>query len=224
MNKILLGLLIISTLSVSCSKDDDNGGGGAGSDSYMTLDGGKQWVYEISTDGNTEVDTLRSTSRDTTVEARLFRVFEYSSGRREYYSIVGPEYYTWSIFSEDPLIALTNKYLVDNVPVGTTWQAASTTIPIDLGLPTGPINGTVTVNSTIMNKDTTMTINGKTYSNVIRVKSVLSLSGLPIPVDINSNINSYYARKYGRIYDRSVISAQGSTLADTETKLLSTNF
>jgi len=223
MNKILLTGLIISVLFISCSKDD-NGGGSGDSNQYMSLTAGNSWKYETINAGNTDTFDLTASSRDTFIQARSFRIFDNSNGNNEYYSIVGPEYYTWTNFSDSPAISLTNKYLVDNAPLGTEWQAATTTFPIDVGLPTGPLTATVIINSKITAVDTTMTVNGRTYSNVIGVTSSLSITGLPISIPVTSDIRAYYAKKYGSIYQITQVSAQGSSIADVETRLLSANF
>lgn len=214
--------MISSLFFVSCSKDD-GGGGGSGTDQYMSLTAGNSWKYETTNAGTTDTFDLVASSRDTFIQARSFRIFDNSNGNNEYYSIVGPEYYTWTNFSDSPAISLTNKYLVDNAPVGTEWQAATTTFPIDLGLGT-PLNATVTINSRIAVRDTTMTVNGITYSNVIGVTSNLTITGLPIAIPVTSDIRAYFAKKYGSIYQKTLIDAQGSQIADVETRLLSTNF
>ena len=222
MNKLFLTGLIISALFISCSKDDNGGGGD--STPFMSTDAGNSWTYERVSAGTTDTFNLVASSRDTMIDSRTFRVFDNSNGNNEYYNISLPEYYTWTNLSDSLGITLTNKYLIDNAALGTEWQAATTTFPVDLGLPTGPLTATVVLNSKITAKDTTLTINGTTYAHAVGVTSTLSISGLPISVPVTSDIRAYYAKKYGSVYQVTKITAMGNSISDIETRLLSANF
>jgi hypothetical protein len=227
MKKLLLSCLTISLLAISCKKDDDNGDGSA--NQFMSTTPGNYWVYRTTDANGTSTDTMRSSSRDTIIQARSFHVYDYSSGGMAFYNITGTEYYNYVSFSQDPLIELTNRYLVTTAPKGTSWLGGTTSFTIDPstiipGAPPIPLTATVTLNNTMMNTDTTVVINGRTYSNVMYVRSNLNITGIPT-LTVTSDIDSYYAKKYGEIFNHTVINTNlAGELANTTTTLLTTNF
>ena len=85
----------------------------------------------------------------------------------------------------------------DNSSVSTSWVQA-----YNISFSGVPL--TVNLTNTITEKGITRTVNGIVYSDVIHVTSSLSIPGVP-PAGLTSNINNYYARKYGMIENTTVI-------------------
>lgn len=194
------------------------------STSYMTLTVGSSRSYELKNNtppSSTTNYTITSTNRDTTVNGRSYHVFSSSTGGSEYYAQSGGDYYTYQILPV--AIGTTNVeilFLKDNAAVGATWLAASAPLTV----PGIPIPLTININNTIAEKGLSRTVNGKSYTDVIRVSSTISVAGLP-GGGVTSDINYFYAPKYGLIENSVVLSATLVPIAvDTDTRLMSANF
>lgn len=88
--------------------------------------------------------------------------------------------------------------LKDNVAVGTTWTKTytqTTTFTTDI-IP--PVSMSVTMTGTIEEKDATITVNGQTYTNVIKAKLVneSSMSGMPAGTATSTY---YFAKDVGPV-------------------------
>jgi hypothetical protein len=57
----------------------------------------------------------------------------------------------------------------------------------------------VTLTNKIEERGISQTINGKNYTEVVRVSTNISATGIPFPFTITDEINNYYAPKYGAI-------------------------
>ena len=110
-----------------------------------------------------------------------------------------------------------NLYLKDNATAGTTWVGATATI-------TNPAPLTITLTNTLMEKDLSRSVNGVAYTNVIHVKSALTIAGLPF---VTSDMNYYYAPRVGLIENHIIITTSAPLPPlniDTQTKLKTVNF
>lgn len=222
MKKLIPGLAILALFFVSCKKDDNNSGGG-NQTSYTNTTPGNKWYYERTTGGNVEGDTLISSNQDTTIGSKVYHIFDYTSGARDYRNQTGNEYFLWQYYPDPINTSLDNKYLIDNVAAGTTWQGGTAPFTITLqGIPL-PLNGTITLTNKMENTDTTVTLNNIVYSKAKRVSSSVAITGIP-GVTVTSDINTIYAPNYGIIYNKTLISASGQSIQDSETKLMGTNF
>ena len=224
MKNILLAALILSIGILSCGKSDSSGGGGTTTDSYMSLTAGQTRTYEVydSSNGVNSYSTynLTSTSRDSAIGSRSYHVFTNSgSGGSEYYNVSGNDYYT---FQQLPSAlggtSVDQLYLKTGAAVGQTWTG---TINI-----TSPIAVTLSVLYKVKETGLTKTVNGISYSNVIHVESVIS-APFPFTTALTSDIQTYYAPKYGLILNSSLININYLGITNnvnTDTKLKAVNF
>src|SRR6478672_6856963 len=99
MKKIVFAGILLSILSVSCSKSDSNPANPT-TTAYMSTAAGNTWTYErvdnSTTPSTTTTYTVTSTTRDTAITGRNYHVYSNSSsGGSEYYYINGNDYYTF---------------------------------------------------------------------------------------------------------------------------------
>jgi hypothetical protein len=219
MKKILFACFSMAILAVSCKKDDASNNTPA-VEKFLNTTAGSTWNYR-STDNTTSTVTdyvLTSTSRDTSINGKSYHVYTNSDGNTsEYYNVTGNDY---SQFTEltAPLDALELLYLKDNLAIGSNW---SQNVPIN----GAPIPLTATVTNTIEEKGNSLAVNGVTYSNVIKVRTGISVAGLPASA-ITTNIVRYYAPKFGEIKSDVAIGINYGGLVNnssTSTQLMSAN-
>ena len=91
-----------------------------------------------------------------------------------------------------------------------------------------PISGTpltANVSNSIQEKGSSLVVNGVTYQNVIKVKTEVSVPGLPAGA-ITTNIQRYYAPKFGEIKNDIQFTINFGTMtqsSDISTMLISAN-
>jgi len=220
MKKTYLALLALSTLGFACKKSSTVSL--VVTYPYMSLTSGSSWQYSLvnNISATTTNYSLTSTSRDSAINGRSYHVFINSTaGNSEYYLISGNDYYTFRTLG----IALGNAqfenlYLKDNSSVGTTW-----TQTINLTVPGVPIPVPVTLTYTIMETGISRMVNSIAYTDVIHLKTAISSSLVPA-ASLTTNINNYYARKYGMIESTNILNLNYMGIVqntDTKTILLS---
>ncbi len=194
-------------------------------DPFMSFAPGLTWQYRV-TDNSTNTTTnytLTSTSRDTLVGSRTYRVFTNSNGNTsEYYNQSGNEYYTFrglggGVAGGTQLELL---YLKSDAAVGTTWSQS-----FNLTIPNVPLPVPIVINYSIAEKGATRVVNGITYNNVTRVNSSVSSSLIPA-TGLTSDIQNYIAPKYGNIESINKININFSGITqnvDTKTVLITSN-
>ncbi len=210
MMKIIFSILLLPVLAISC-KQDDPPKPPAAVVKYMTSTTGSTWNYELTNNlnGNKTLFTVTSTGRDTSINTKAYRVFTNSSGPNEYYIITGSEYYN---FRNLPAVlggsSVENIYLKDNVALNDTW---SQTYPITLsGI---PLN--VTLINTITEKGQVKTVNNISYTDIIKVTTTLSISGLALPPGaLTTDIQAFYAPQYGMIESKNKIDINYAGIVD----------
>ncbi|MEP6927497.1 MAG: hypothetical protein ABI834_07665 [Ginsengibacter sp.] len=194
-------------------------------DKYLTTSAGSTWNYhETNSSGPAPVNTdytLTSTSRDTSINNKSYHIFTNSTGSTRYLSISGNDYYQFdSLPSALGTAALEILYLKDNISIGGTWsQNTSVTLP---GVPF-PVPITLSYN--IAEKGISRSVNGNNYTGVIHVTTSISSSLIPA-ASLTTNINSYYAEKYGLIESSNIIQLNYLGFVQNvsvETKLVSAN-
>ncbi|MBC7934006.1 MAG: hypothetical protein H7Y86_01425 [Rhizobacter sp.] len=197
MKKIFFGVVLLSSLFVSCSKDGDEGAT-TPSETYLHTTAGSSWNYRTvdnNTPGTPEDYTRTSTNKDTTINGKTYHVYSNSnSGESEYNGKVGNDYFIFQALP-DELGGSTeeNLYLKAGAAVNASW-----TQPYSLDAGGFPV--TANVINKIIEKGMTKTVNGVNYTNVIRVKTDISIAGLPPGiVTFTTDINQYYAPKVGLI-------------------------
>lgn len=192
-------------------------------DSYLTTTSGSTWNYhQIDSSGSSPVNTdytITSSSKDTLISARSYHVFNISTGKNQYLTISGNDYYQFDSLPAGLGTAVFERlYLKDNVNVGTTWtQSLIVTVP---GV---PIPVPVTLTYTIAEKGISRNVNSQNYTEVIHVSTTLTSSLIP-SASLTSTINSYYAKRYGLIENSTIIKLNYTGIVENvsvETKIVS---
>jgi len=191
-------------------------------DKYMSITANSTWQMRVvdNVAVTTTNYTVTSTNRDSTVGSKAYHVFTNSNtGVNEYYFISGNDYYTFRTLGLTLGSAtIETIYLKDASSVGTTWtQTQNLTVP---GIPF-PVPVTLTYK--VEEKGISRTVNGVAYSNVIRVSLALSSSLVP-PASLTTDIQSYYAPKFGLIENTNKVNLNYMGFVqntDTKTILLS---
>ncbi len=221
--KIKLSLLSLIVLAVvSCGKDHPDPVSPGPADSYFNTASGSTWNYHsVDNSGLAPATdyTLTSTSRDSSINGKSYHVYTNSSGSNQYLALTGHDYYQFdSLPTGLGAGAIERLYLKDDAAVTGSWvQNLSVTIPGTL------IPIPVTITNTIMEKGISRTVNGTAYTDVIHVSTKISSSLIPA-ASLSTDINSYYALKYGLIENSNVVHLNFSGIVqdlDTETKLVS---
>lgn len=222
MKKIYFALLALSALANGCKKSSS--GVVVEAAKYMSLTAASSWQYRTVNNITSSITnySLTSTNRDSSINGKSYHVFINSTaGNSEYYLISGNDYYTFRTLG----LALGNAtfeslYLKDNLSVGQTWSQT-----LSLTVPGVPIAVPITVTYTIMNTGINRTVNAIAYTDVIHVKTAITSSLVP-PTGLVTDINNYYARKYGMIESTNILSLNYSGFVqnnNTSTLLLSSD-
>ena len=220
MKKIIISALFIASMATSCKKDDPGTGTPAIS-KFITTTPGTTWTYQTTDNSTSEVTTYTRTSsdRDTTINSKLYHIFNNTdlNGTTEaYYNNTGNDYYQFSTLA-DALDPIELNYFNDSKIVGETWNQ-SVTAPV----PNSPIplSLTIRINYSVVEKGTSLVVNGITYTNVTKVKSDITIDPIPfVTISTTSNIYNYYAPKYGLIKSdfNLVASLSGAEVINTNT-------
>ncbi len=205
MKKILFGGLMMTLLATSCKKDEPTG---PAAGSYLTKTSGTTWNFrytDLADPTANEDYTITASGRDTTAFGRTYSIFETTAtdGENVYRTAIGNDYYSIANILGLPY---ETKYLVDNAAAGTSWTTPVNSV-VDLQGQQATLNASV--RNTVVSKGGTLTINGKTYTDVINTKIDISgasisltIQGFPLNLPISfttQNVNEYYAPKYGLI-------------------------
>ncbi len=220
MKKALFTCLGLAILAVSCKKSDPPV---VVPSKFMTFTSGIVWNYE--TVDNIAVTTtpytLTSTSSDSTINSKVYHIFEYTDVNgtsHQYYNNTNNDYFQYTELSTQ-LPPLELKYLNDNTAAGGTWSQAFSALQQGVTI-------TANIQSTIESKGTSLTVNGITYNNVIKVKTEIlnPTTDNPLVVidPITQSIHSYFAPKYGLIKREFQLHVSGSVLGNSS-DLINTN-
>ncbi len=197
MNKIRLYFiwcLVIGAL-VSCDKKADSDTTPAVEQDYQPTTAGSVWTY-----GGTTPYTLTATGVTKTMNGKLYYEMETKQGTSVSKSYVLKENGNYTGIGMVPGMGpLEMTVLKDNVPVGHSWEQATTTSGIDTKL-----------TYTIVEKNVTKAVEGKTYNDVIHVKLTYGYSfegvdfGLGEDFDLgdlglNLEAHYYFAKGVGLI-------------------------
>lgn len=183
------------------------------SQAYLTVSGGSTWNYnQIDSSGSTPAIsnyTLTSTSKDSTINGRIYHIYSNSAGGNQYLNETGTDYYQFdSLPAGIGSGAFERLYLRDSAYAGTSWSQTQTVTITGV-----PFNVPVTISYNIAARDITLTVNNITYTNVIQVTSSISSSLIP-SADLTSSINSYYAPKVGLIQSSTKINLNYSGIVE----------
>lgn len=198
MKNALLGPLTLSLLIISC-QPEYNPGPIDPPVTYMPATAGSTWNYELINNippATTTPFILTSTTSDSAINGKSYRVFTNSISANEYYNVTGNEYYNFrNLPAALGSSSVEYLYLKDNVDVGASW---SQTYPVMVS----GVSLNATLTNTIAEKGVSKTVNGATYNDVIHITTTVgvSIGGVPLPADaITSDIQSYYAARIGMI-------------------------
>lgn len=212
MKKHLFSALTACILLISCQNDDTPDQPTPPAETYMNMNAGSRWNYELinnSTPPTTTTYTVTSTNRDTTITGKTYHIYTNSStSASEYYRISGGDHYTYeSLPAELGGAKVENLYLKAGAAVNTTWSQLETvnfqSIPL-----------AVTVTHKIEAKGLAKTVNGISYTNVIHVSTSISVAGVP-PTSLVTDIDSYYAPNHGLIENTSKINLNYLTIVNS---------
>src|SRR5439155_4114670 len=177
MCKRLFNVLLAASLIFiySCSKDsssnNNNGGGGTTADSYHPLTANSFWQYKDSADAS--VRTVTATNQTQTVNGRQYTILvdTSSSGKDTILAAVQGHDYYYTLNSSGSNtngvpVSATLHYLNDTASVGANWQENAGTAA---GFP-------ATVKTTVIEKNVSHSVGGKTYTNVYHTRMDVSAS------------------------------------------------
>jgi hypothetical protein len=220
MKKIIISTLFIASMATSCKKDDN---GTPGISKFITTTPGTSWNYQSTDNSNSSVSTYTrtSSSRDTTISNKVYHIFNNTDANGTtdaFYNNTGNDYYQFSTLAAglDPIDL---HYLNDAAVAGTGWNQ-SFSVPLQLPNVPFPVVLTIRINYSVVEKGTSLVVNGKTYANVVKVKTDITIDPvLGMSVSTTSNIYNYYAPKYGLIKSdfNLVASLNGSQVINTNT-------
>ena len=223
MRKIESKLLVIVCLLITFSACKKSGS--SAPSAYMSTTAGSTWNYQQTNNaGPTPVVTtytLASTTRDTVISGKTYHVYTNTSAGNQYYNITGSDYYQFdSIKIATSAQTIDRLYLKDNSANGISWaQNVSITL---MGIPLP-----VVITNSIAEKGVSRTVNNIVYTDVIHVTTGITINNPLIPASaITTNINSYYARKYGLIESTNIVAINFMGIVqniNTSIKLLSSN-
>ncbi len=225
-----LAVFLLLIFGISCKKSDPATPAAV---PYLSFTSGNVWSYELTNNPSTAPTitnyTLTSTSRDTTINSKIYHIFNNSNGNTlEYHNQTGNDYYEFTTLPAALGGGKTeNLYLKLAVTAGTTWSQPLPPITIS------GITAQVLKSDTLKETGLTKIIKGKTYTNVIHVASGLTItsSTSPIPLTnaLTASIHNYYAPNVGRIFSSNDIKiivplAGINQSVENKTELVTTNF
>jgi hypothetical protein len=185
---------------------------------YMSYSVGSFWIYETQNNltSTTTSNTVTSSSRDSVINSKTYHVFTNSNGAaNDYYNITGNDYYTFkNLTATAGINPIELIYLKDNALVGANWSHT-----INFPLSGVPTTVPVVFTNTITEKGISKAVNGITYTNVIHITTTIAVTGLPAG-SITTDIQSYYAGKYGLIESKNKISIPSLTINIDQNTLL----
>jgi hypothetical protein len=194
MKKILLPLLLLVAYS-QCKKSGDD----PVIIDYLPLTVGTNWTY-IS---NGVTSKLTVTSKDTVALGRTYKVVSNNNGANQYHGKSGNEYFRFATFQGFLPNGVEELYLKSDHNVNGTWQFTVNVMISGFPVP-------VTAKYTITEKGIAKTVQGKNYTDVVKV--VLALSS---PLGNAGGGDFYYAKGIGMISSSLNIMVPGSTTSTT---------
>jgi hypothetical protein len=168
---------------------------------YMSMTAGNSRTYETTdnTTTLTSTNTSVSTSRDTSILGKTYHVFTNSNGAaNDYYNITGNDYFTYRAISTALTVPPIEVIYLKDAALNTTWSQ-TVNVP-GFGFPVP-----VVFTNSITAKGLSRTVNGKAYTDVVQVTTTAVITGLPAG-SVTTDIQSYYAPKFGLIENKNKIS------------------
>lgn len=202
MKTLKLPIFALILASVACNKNTTTPDPVV-PDKYMSFSSGSSWNYR-QLNNLTSVTTnyvVSSTTRDSIINGKTYHVFTNSNtGGNEYYYTTGNDYFTYRLLGALGNAAVEDNYLKDNAPVNFSWSQA-----YNISVPGVPFAVPVTVTYTIKETGISRTVNGIAYTDVIHSSGVITSALVP-SASLVTDIQNYFARKYGMIETRNKLS------------------
>ncbi len=206
--RILSAFLAATVLIFTQCKKDDATPTPTVTTDYAPMTSGSSFDYKVtdSAGATTATYTMTSTGRDTTFSGntKSYRIFKLndSTGSLDYYSKSGNSYYH---FTTLPLIGKYDElYLKDNGNVNDSWVI---NLPAIDSIPGAPIAGpyTPTVTYSIAEVGSSKTVEGKNYTDVIKIRMDISVA-VTVPLLGVQHLaiggrDSYYSKGVGLIQE-----------------------
>ncbi len=204
--KLLFTCCLASLIFISCQKETSEE---VVASNYFPVTTGSNWTYQPSQGA---AYTITATSRDTTALGITYKVYSSTDGQNRFRAKTGNDYYQFLVVPQILPTGVNELYLKDNQPVGATWSFNQT-----VSVPNFPIPLTITLAYNIKAKDSSMTVNSKVYTKVIRVGQDISVQGFG---SVGTG-NFYYADQVGLIKSDLNISVPGQAPTTASESLVS---
>jgi hypothetical protein len=222
MNPLLI-ILCFSIVLISCQKEPElsqgnngatgnTGGSGAAGASYYPLTKDTWWKYKDSLTGT--VSDGKVLNRTKTIKGITYTAIVPATGTSQdtsWFAAPRPHYYITAkgVSPNGAMYDVLFHYLNDTASVGYSWRYNA-----------GHGNGfTASIRTTILNKDMTMSVAGKNYTNVIQTRLELSYDVQGTEVDFG-HYDYFTARGIGIIKIRSDLSMFGVSMVQTAADLI----
>lgn len=187
MKTIKLSLIwcLVAGMLISCGKEEDANPASAAEQDYLPTTTGSTWTY-----GGISPYTATVTGATKVINGKTYREMETQQGSTVNKSYVLKEK---GVYTAVGLVAGTGNLeeiaiLKAETPVGKPWEQTAT------------INGIDTkMTLSIVEKDISKTVEGKTYNNVINVKMVSSYSFMGQDLGFTTTAHYFFAKGVGLI-------------------------
>lgn len=169
MKKLLFIALASVFVFAKCNKDEAPANNTT--DTYLPSTVGSSWTYNR-TAATSSTITYTVASNDTNMLSKTYKILNGSDNSKQYYAKVSNDYYTTQNINGTTVEL---NFLKDNKNLNETWTSSQTMKNVVVpGF--GTLDLTLNITDTIKEKGSTRTVGSKTYSDVIKVKSGLSIA------------------------------------------------
>ncbi len=206
MRKLLLVLIGLAFIFGSCKKSSSDPV--TATIDFLPLNVGTFWNYLSTTTTTTTTTsnfTLTVTNKDTTINAKTYKVLSNSAGANNYWTKVTNDYYRYGSVAGATFIGNVEElYLKDNLAANGTWTSS---IPVTYN----SIPLTITASYKIVATGQAKTVGSNSFTDVTQVHVDFSTSYLPfIPLTTLGGGDFYYAKGVGLVSQTISIAANTS--------------
>ncbi len=212
-NTYIYVALAVTIFFTQCKKDDGINTDPVPVKDYMPVTTGSTFTYQNTTGTTVSTYTLTVSGKDTTFNAKTYKIFTSTDSVNRYRAKVSSDYYQLASIPMINIANFENLYLKENAAINDTW-----TDKVQVPNPTNPAQTfTASLTNKMMEKGIAYTVDGKSYENAIHIKLSLSVNvpipGLPIPLTIDlGGGDMYYALGVGMIKNKLNISSSNPLL------------
>jgi hypothetical protein len=237
--KFLLSLAILSIL-FSCSRDSVSGTDSSSTTNYFPLALRNYWKYRVLTNAVTQTDSLYI-SNDTTINTKVYKKFKTRNSPIGFFSnsmnknaarvdgnrilLTGSLAFNFGVAL--PINLSVSDYVIFNETASNNQDLGSVSGTINQTVQNYPLTIDYTLKSTNIESLATFSSNGRVYTDVKKIKTVLNakittsitVGGIPFPVvvsilDPQDVVTSYqyYSKTIGMVYTNTTINYRLNTL------------